>query len=430
MITPRTFLLALLMTLAASPGHSAAAGAGPWEGARFKGRIAHSADGNANDEDDWAAFPVAAAIIDAFGLMDRLVHVDYNNILRANDARFYREMTTSVLGSVERYAMPARAMFDCQKDLEGALESIKKAIDASSADNPLYYVLAGPMEVPFLGIQRSDPAKRKYVYCISHSVWNDGFPQPEKVHLHKYTKRDIIETGVNWVQVKAGSGLTDSTRTSSTPEQWAMYRWMRDATDRRLGWIYSRLQVVDRCDVSDATMTYFLVTGEENANSAKLRTLLEEKKRPSPVGVRAEVRLEAENFHRLENFSAERRNDRTASHRVSVTLSGAKEGSIRTTFNQPYAATDGKFEVEVRYAGGKQGRSEYRLFVGGVQQGEAWTASADSDGWQSKTIPGVSIKTGDEIRVAVRAEGGESGRLDYVQFNAAGGTKATGGGRP
>jgi hypothetical protein len=146
--------------------------------------------------------------------------------------------------------------------------------------------------------------------------------------------------------------------------------------------------------------------------------------------VRAEVRLEAENFHRLENFSAERRNDRTASHRVSVTLSGAKEGSIRTTFNQPYAATDGKFEVEVRYAGGKQGRSEYRLFVGGVQQGEAWTASADSDGWQSKTIPGVSIKTGDEIRVAVRAEGGESGRLDYVQFNAAGGTKATGGGRP
>jgi hypothetical protein len=413
------FVLFTLALVSASPAQ-------PYEAGVFKGRIAHSADGNANDEDDWAAFPVAFAIIDACGLMDRVVHVDYSNILHANDARFYREMTTSVHGSIERYRMPARMMFDCQKDLEGALESIKRAVNASSADNPLYYILAGPMEVPFLGIQRADPAKRKFVTCISHSVWNDGFPQPEKMHLHKYTKRDIIELGVNWAQVKAGSGLTDSTRTSSTPQQWALYQWMRDSADPRLAWIHSRLQTVDRCDVSDATMTYFLVTGDEDASVAKLRSLLEEKKRPQPIARRVEVRIEAENFQRLENYTAERRNDRTASHRVAVTLSAGKEGSIGTTLNQPYAATQGRFDVQVRYFDGKQGRSAYRLFVAGVQQGEAWLASADTDDWQTKTIHGVAIHPGDEIKIAVSGDGAESGKLDYVQFNAAGDTTRAG----
>jgi hypothetical protein len=50
---------------------------GPFDGKQFKGRIAFSSDGNYNDEDDWGAFPTAMAILDAFGLTDKLVHVDY-----------------------------------------------------------------------------------------------------------------------------------------------------------------------------------------------------------------------------------------------------------------------------------------------------------------------------------------------------------------
>jgi hypothetical protein len=60
---------------------------GPFDGKSFKGRIAFSSDGNYNDEDDWGAFPAAAAILDAFGVTDKLVHVDYCNILPKNDAR-------------------------------------------------------------------------------------------------------------------------------------------------------------------------------------------------------------------------------------------------------------------------------------------------------------------------------------------------------
>ena len=72
---------------------------------------------------------------------------------------------------------------------------------------------------------------------------------------------------------------------------------------------------------------------------------------------------------------------------------------------------------EVRYYDGKRGRSEFRLFVGGVHQGQSWTASPDTERWQSRTIANVPVNAGDEIRVQVRADGEETGRLDYVQLN-------------
>jgi hypothetical protein len=172
---------------------------GPFDGKTFKGRIAFSSDGNYNDGDDWGAFPVAIAILDTFGVAGRLVHVDYSNILAKNDPRFYSEMAESVLGSAERYDISRSILFDCQKDSAGAVESIKNVINASSADNPLYYVLAGPMEVPFRGIEKSDPDKRKYVYCISHSRWNDGYTSSDRA-LHSHNKRDVIPSGINWIR--------------------------------------------------------------------------------------------------------------------------------------------------------------------------------------------------------------------------------------
>jgi hypothetical protein len=63
-----SLLLGLAFVAVAPMSH-----ARPYENGVFKGRIAHSADGNANDEDDWGAFPVAFAIIDAFGRMDKVV---------------------------------------------------------------------------------------------------------------------------------------------------------------------------------------------------------------------------------------------------------------------------------------------------------------------------------------------------------------------
>ena len=43
----------------------------------------------------------------------------------------------------------------------------------------------------------------------------------------------------------------------------SLYHWLRDSQDSRLKWIFTRLQVEGRADISDSTMTYFLLTGDE-----------------------------------------------------------------------------------------------------------------------------------------------------------------------
>ena len=55
------------------------------------------------------------------------------------------------------------------------------------------------MEVPYRGIKNADPDKRKYVYCISHNNWNDGYASSDLVD---HNKRDIIALGVNWIQIQ------------------------------------------------------------------------------------------------------------------------------------------------------------------------------------------------------------------------------------
>lgn len=392
---------------------------GPFDGKSFKGRIAFSSDGNYNDEDDWGAFPVAIAILDAFGVVDKLVHVDYCNILPSNDPRFYSQMSESVLGSAERYNIPRSILFDCQNDLGGAIESIKNAINASSAENPLYYLLAGPMEVPFRGIEKSDPDKRKYIYCISHSRWNDGYTSSDR-ELHTHNKRDVIPSGINWIQIKDGnSNLAHpgGVGRKSTPEQWRLYHWLRDSSDPRLQWIFGRLEAEGRADISDSTMTYFLLTGDEDADLGKLKNLLDDKKIPTPMMPRREVRIEAENFRTLENYSVDNRNDRFASHKLSVKLNNMATGCIRTPFDQPYTADRALYDVEVRYFDEKAGQCQFALYVRVVQKGLAWQASKDIEEWMTHTISNVTIGSGDEIMVEIKADAGEYGKLDYVQLN-------------
>ena len=391
----------------------------PFDGKNFKGRIAFSSDGNYNDEDDWGAFPVAVAILDSFGVTDKLVHVDYSNILAKNDPRFYREMVESVLGSAERYNIPCSILFDCQKDLDGAIDSIKNAINASSADNPLYYVLAGPMEVPYCGIEKSNPDKRKYVYCISHSAWNDGYTRDDQ-DLHNRNKRDVIPSGINWIQVKDGNrnlAHPGGVGKKSTPEQWSLYHWLRDSGDSRLKWIFTRLEAEGRADISDSTMTYFLLTGDEDADLTKLKSLLDDKKIPAPIDPRKYVRIEAENFRTLDNYAVEHRNDRRASHRLSVRLARVAVGRILTPFDQPYTAHSGHYDIDIRYFDEDDGQCRFGLYVNGVQKGDYWRASKNNDEWATHTIADVAVRSGDEIIVEVWGDAGESGKLDYVQLN-------------
>ncbi|MFC1765667.1 hypothetical protein ACFL6U_26775 [Planctomycetota bacterium] len=390
---------------------------GPFDGQRFKGRIAFSSDGNFNDEDDWGAFPTAMAILDAFGLTDKLVHVDYCNILKGNDPRFYKEMKTSVLGSAQRYSVPTSVLFDCQTNLREAIESIKSAVNASSADDPLYFILAGPMEVPYLGIIQSNPEKRKYVYCISHNSWNDGYTRDDQ-HLHSHNKRSVIPSGINWIQCKDGNrnlAHPGGVGKRSTPQQWRLYYWMRDSHREDLRWIFERLEAELRADISDSTMTYFLLTGDEGLNLSKLEKLLNGREVPPVIKQRSVIRMEAENYRVLEGCDVTQA-ERDVSKRLKVELDQAGgSGRLKTRFDEIYSGS-GRYDISVRYLDRDSGQCTYVLLVNGKPQGSSWVASQDNNAWVTHTIWNVEVKDGDNIEIGIQGDGQEKGELDYVEL--------------
>jgi len=382
----------------------------------FVGRIAYSADGNHNDPDDWIASPVTLAILAEAGLKERLVHFDYNCILPQTDPQWEKTHAESVLGAAERYGFDKSVFFDCRKDLDGAIASIAKAINDSTADNPLYFIIAGPMEVAYRGIQKSDPAKRKFVWCISHSRWNDGFASKYKF---TFTKRSVIEQDIRWVQIADQNRLLSCSRFGkpAAPEQFQPYFWMRDSADAKVRWLWERMLVSTRPDPSDAGMTWFVATGDEECTPDKLKALIEEHRPPPRISARQQVRIEAENFRHLEGFVLEDR-DAKASHRLNVKLAGATTGRIRTRFDEPFTSDDGHYDVDIRYLAASDGQSRFRFLLNGAPVGAEWTGAAGQ--WATHTIADVPIKRGDELTVEAR----QGGKLDYVQLNSRGATPA------
>jgi hypothetical protein len=403
----------LLMAILGTRGF---ADPGPFDGRTFRGRIAYDADGNFNDPDDWAASPVALAIFAQAGLKDRLVHFAYNDIRPKNNPDWQKTHADSVLGAAKLYGYDLSRFYDCQVDVEGAVASMARAIDASSAEDPLYYIVAGPMEVPFLGIQKSDPQKRRFVYCISHSRWNDGFSTNVPKEFFTYNKRHVIESGINWVQIQDQNRLLSQGRygTPARSEEFQRYFWMRDSRDPKVRFLWERMVVSTRPDPSDSGMAWFLATGDEEADPDKYKRLLDDGALPKPVSARNRVRIEAENFQVLESCRLEDRNDRSASHRLNVARSGEQAaGRIRTRFDQPYAASEGRYDVEIRYQDDPGQKSQFALLLNGTARGEASEFTGGANEWTSHVVRDVALQTGDEITVVING----SGRVDYVQLN-------------
>jgi len=422
----RLVQIVLPFTIVAFAASFAAAGPGPSDGKNFQGRIAYSADGNHNDPDDWSASPVALAIIARAGFKDRLVHFDYNCILPETHPDWEKKHADGVLGAAERYGYDRSLFFDCRQDVDAATDDIAAAINASSAEDPLYFIIAGPMEVPYLGIEKSNPAKRRFVYCISHSRWNDGFAND---YTFTHTKRSVIPQGVKWIQIPDQNATLAFSRygTPARPEEFEPYFWMRDSHDARLNFLWERTVVSTRPDCSDAGMAWFVVTGDEHCEIPELRALLEAGKLPPPADPRPRVRLEAECFLHLDGYELEHKNDRNVSHRINVKLNGAAEGAIRTPFLEPYTALAGRYDIEVRYLDEQGQPFSMSLGINGRAQGRRWESPGTERGWTTQTIRDVPIRAGDEIAVTVQsAEGTESAaRLDFVQLNYLGPESST-----
>ena len=400
---------------------SVSAQTGPWVDGVLKGRIALSHDGNFNDEDDWGAFPVITALLDAYRVTDKVVHIDFNNIIQDNDPRFEKEMTASVLGAAERYGLPVSILHNCRTDLVGAIKSIRDAVNSSSAENPLYYLLVGPMDVPYYGIAAADPARRRFVHCISHNYWNDGFAANRSIR--GLTKRDVIGLGVNWIQVQDGGARLahgNTPGTQSTPEEWALIQWMRDSRDLRLNWVHTRFLAEGRFDACDATVTYFFLTGDEQGDSDKLAAVLDGKQKLAPILIRPAIRLEAENFASLEGcapaFATTGQDKKQVSHRGLVRIIGPSNALLRTRFDELYAARSGRCDVNIRWRATGNNPVTFALRVNGVAQGASRATPDNANAWTTHMFKDMRLNTGDDIAIAVQVESLQQVEIDCVQL--------------
>ena len=244
----------------------------------FQGRIAYSADGNDHDRDDIGATPLGLAILGKAGLQEKLVHYDYNSHIWESSEQV-SEMTESAITGADLFGFDSNVFIDAAEAPDLAHESIANAINQSTADDPLFLVVAGPMDVACKGILKSDKSKRKYVVVISHSWWNNE---------HKHGENDCVASKDRDAIALAAEKIDDNTRDirktgvwfDQIPDQneglnidsYDRYAWLKDSNDSNLRWVYDRMQLAFRgkADPSDAGMLFYLLTEDENATPEKL----------------------------------------------------------------------------------------------------------------------------------------------------------------
>ena len=253
-----------------------------------KGRIAYSADGNGHNLDDIGATPLGLALLRQAGLQDKVVHYDYNSHVWGSNPQT-EQMTASALEGANRFGFDSNVFINAVENPNRAHDSLAGAINASTAEDPLFIVVAGPMDVACKGILKSKEEKRKHVVVISHSQWNNMHRYTESdciatedqdeiaVPLHRINNntRDIRETGVWFDQIESqGKGL-------GAPDI-KEYVWLKNSSDANLKWTYDRIKLAltGKPNPSDAGMIFYLITGNENATPAILNNFFKKQSAP------------------------------------------------------------------------------------------------------------------------------------------------------
>ncbi len=296
------FFYALMICMSVS-----SASAQLWQG---KGRIALSSDGNEHDDDDWAATPLSLALLASQGLQDKVVLYTYSDHIWGSNQAFahrqdmtpYEHMRESALGAKERFDFDNTEFLCAVDNAEMAYTAMAKAINESTADNPLIIIGAGPMQVIGEAINRSNKDARQYVTVLSHSWWNNNHAdQPAKDNekhdniwdKHEgWTFTEMKESfeneeggNVKFVLIKDQNNGKDY---DGLQAEKAKFQWIKNSPAQHKApykkgawqWLYERIaccpkQGGELFDPSDAGMIVYLLTGEEKTDPMMAKELME-----------------------------------------------------------------------------------------------------------------------------------------------------------
>jgi hypothetical protein len=230
------------------------------------GRIALSSDGNQHDEDDWAGAPAALAMIAHRNLQRNVVHQDYDDHIWDSNEKFRENMRASVLGADERFGFDMSRVYDDtdKSQLDAGVRNLTAEIDASTADDELWLVLAGPMEVAWMALDAADPEARQHVKCLSHGRWNETHGKDDHGG-HSYD--DLIDLGCQRVQIPD--------QNSNLGEVDMSYWDYLDDLGANMAWLHDRIALHGDGDISDAGMVYYVLTGDDHVSRAELKDFFE-----------------------------------------------------------------------------------------------------------------------------------------------------------
>ena len=228
------------------------------------GRIAIIADGNSPDPDDLGGTAVSIALLRAAGLEERLVHYSHSCDL----VRVYK---ISEKAEIERHALMQAAcdvtarrwggfenltFFDAKWQMDATIKDLAKAINESTADDPLWIVEAGEPDIIGFALDASNKGKHKYLKVVTHHPANDNAGD-------FYTWQDILDFGVEEIRIP-----DQNTHLKVDIEKW---EWARTHPDSRIQqvWLQGKIAEVDnvvkfqkgKWDCSDAGMVLYWITG-------------------------------------------------------------------------------------------------------------------------------------------------------------------------
>ena len=237
------------------------------------GRLAILADGNSPDPDDLGGTAVSIALLRAAGLEDRLVHYSHSCDLVKNQpnisAREERERHALMQSSCDITArrwggFDNLTFFDAKWQLDETIQDLCKAINASTADDPLWIVEAGEPDVIGMALAATPKEKHEYVKVVTHHPANDNAGD-------LYTWQQILDFGVEEVRIP-----DQNTHLKVDIEKWD---WARDHQDARIQqvWLQGKIAEVDnvvkfqkgKWDCSDAGMVLYWITGATNGGLAE-----------------------------------------------------------------------------------------------------------------------------------------------------------------
>ena len=231
------------------------------------GRIAVVADGNSPDPDDLGGTAVSIALLRAARLENRLVHYSHSCDLK-------RVERISEAAEKERHALMQSAcdvtarrwggfenltFYDAKWQQKETVNDLVKAINNSTAEDPLWIIEAGEPDIIGYALDASKKDKHAFVKVLTHHPANDDAGD-------YYTWQQILDFGVEEVRIP------DQNIKLKVPiDQW---NWARDHPDPRIQWVWLQGKIAEvddvvkfqkgKWDCSDAGMVLYWITGATN----------------------------------------------------------------------------------------------------------------------------------------------------------------------